>query len=166
LPVLAPRLGELGIDLARVVRAAFVRSVGECVERMGADPARWSWGRMHRFWGRHRFHSSPLRALFSLGPLPAGGGPDTVCRGDIDGGNGFDMRVGASVRFVASARDHDQALSILPGGQSGRRFSAHYDDQLAEYLAGRLKPAPMQAHGWVRQVLLPLGFLGAADVKG
>jgi acyl-homoserine lactone acylase PvdQ len=47
------------------------------------------------------------------------------------------------MRLVVSARDRDRAGTIMPGGQSGDRWSTHYDDQLADFLAGRLKRTPV-----------------------
>jgi penicillin amidase len=110
---------------------------------MGSQPAAWVWGRMHPFVARHRLHSSPVGRLLSLGPAPAGGGPDTLNRGDFDVARGFRQKLGPAMRFIAAARNRDQAGTVLPGGQSGSRLSPHYDDQLPLFLKGRLKPAPV-----------------------
>lgn len=158
LPALAPRLAELGIDLAAVVREGFAQAVATCRTHMGDTPGDWRWGGVHTLTCRHRLHASPLGRFFSLGPEPADGGPDTVNRGDIDGANSFRLRVGAAMRMVVSARDVDLAGTILPGGQSGNRLSPHYDDQLRHYLSGVLKAAPMHVsaeQAASRQELLP-----------
>ncbi len=138
-----PRLSELGIDLPAVVRQAFELTIEQCKGTMGEDAAKWAWGRMHPLVCRHRFDATPLGAFFAIGPEPAGGGPDTVNRGDLDGANSFRMRVGAAMRMVVNARGRDQAGTVVPGGQSGDRLSPHYDDQMRLFLAGELKPAPV-----------------------
>jgi acyl-homoserine lactone acylase PvdQ len=71
-----------------------------------------------------------------------------VNRGDVNGAASLDHRAGAAMRMVVSARDLDHAATILPGGQSGDPLSRHYDDQFADFIAGRFKAAPFhQPHG-------------------
>src|SRR5207247_5678321 len=132
-----PRLLELGIDLATVVREAFAAAVAICRRAMGNDPAAWQWGDIHPVVCRHRMDGTPLGTFFSIGPEPAPGGPDTVCRGDI-GAKNYNLKVAAAMRMVVSARDLDSGWTILPGGQSGDRMSRHYDDQFRAWLWGRL----------------------------
>lgn len=74
---------------------------------------------------------------------PAGGGPDTVNRGDIDGFNSLELKVGPTLRMVVSAKQRDRAATIVPGGHSGDPLARHYDDQLPLFLADELKPAPV-----------------------
>jgi penicillin amidase len=142
LPDIAPRLAELGIDLAQVVRESFERSVQRCQKELGNTPSDWKWGALHPMLCRHRMDATPLGRFFSIGPEPADGGPDTVNRGDMSAKDTV-VTLGPAMRMVVSARDRDQAGTIMPGGNSGDRLSSHYDDQLSEFLAGRLKPAPV-----------------------
>ncbi len=134
-------LAKAGIDLTEVVRTGFERALEQCKGAMGPDVAAWAWGRLHGLEARHALHGTPLAPVFDLGPEPAPGGPDTVNRGDLDGGHSYRVRVGPAMRMVVNAKERDQAGTILPGGQSGDRLSPHYDDQLRLFLAGRLKPA-------------------------
>lgn len=142
LPTLADTLLPHGVDLAEIIRAMFVKHARSARDQQGDEPTTWQWRHCHQLTLRHRLHNSPVEWLFSLGPEPAPGGPDTVCRGDFDSGQGFNMRVGAAVRVVYDTQDVDACRSALPGGQSGARLSPHYDDQLQMYLEGRLKDAP------------------------
>jgi penicillin amidase len=156
---MAARLRELGVDPAEVVRTAFARTLLICREAMGEEPAAWNWGALHPLVCRHRLDATMLGPFFAIGPEPADGGPDTVNRGDM-GANRLDVKVGPAMRLVLSARDPDAAGCILPGGQSGDRLSPHYDDQLADFLAGRLKPmvsSRARIEVAVREVLLPPG---------
>src|SRR6185295_6732701 len=111
------KLAKAGIDLADVVRAAFERTIEHCKEAMGEDPRAWSWGRMHPLVARSRLHGTPLGPFFDIGPEPAPGAPDTVNRGDFDGGNSYGVRVAAAMRCIVSAKFHDKAGTVLPGGQ-------------------------------------------------
>ncbi len=139
---MAGRMAELGVDLADVLRQAFAKAVAQCKAAMGNDVGRWRWGTLHPLVCRHRLDATPLGRLFSIGPEPAAGGPDTVNRGDVSAKN-FGLKVGPAMRMVASARDRDRAWTVVPGGNSGVRASNHYDDQLGLFLAGRSKAAPM-----------------------
>jgi penicillin amidase len=135
----APALfAAAGVELLAVARSAFEEAVALCRGRFGDDPASWTWGGLHALVCRH-----PLGAIFSLGPEPFGGASDTVNRGEPDGLGSLDVRSAAAMRVVFDARDRGNAGTVLPGGQSGRRLSPHYDDQFGLFLAGQLKPAPV-----------------------
>jgi penicillin amidase len=142
LPTVLPRLAVLGIDAADLVRHSFMVAVEECSNAMGPDVTAWRWGDIHPILCVHRFHGTPLGGLLDIGPEPAGGGPDTVNRGGV-GVTGMRLTAGPAMRLVVSARNRDRAGTIMPGGQSGNRWSPHYDDQLVDFLAGRLKGAPV-----------------------
>ncbi len=133
-----PLLAEHGVDVVDVIRTAFQKTVDLCVEEMGTDSSAWEWGKLHTLRGRHPLSGSPLGWLFSIGPEPVDGGPDTVNRGDVDASGRFRYKVGPAMRMVINAASGEYH-SVIPGGQSGNRFSKHYDDQLGEFLAGRLK---------------------------
>ncbi|WP_425494469.1 penicillin acylase family protein [Natronosalvus halobius] len=53
--------------------------------------------------------------------------------------------VGASWRMVVEPGD--EAWAILPGGNSGDYFSAHYDDQFGRWADGEYKPMDLEAAG-------------------
>ncbi len=147
-PKMRQRLAQLGVDLAAITRAAFARTVARLTEELGPDVSTWRWGRIHTLTLRHPFHHvTGIGPMFSIGPEPSDGSTDTVNRGDIYSGS-FAHRAGAAMRMVMNAAQPNQAATILPGGQSGDRLSPHYDDQFADFLAGRMKPAPFDSpHG-------------------
>src|SRR5690606_11586079 len=116
------RLGELGLDLADMARRSFEKTVEFYREKCGEDTSEWRWGQVHKISCDHRFAGTPLEAFFNMGPEEGHGGPDTVNRGDYGGDGRFAMRVAAAMRMVASAKSRDKAGTVLPGGQSGRRF--------------------------------------------
>jgi penicillin G amidase len=132
-------LSDVGLCLDDLLKQAIEDSIGSCIEAMGSDVTKWRWGDIHPIVLRHRFHETALGGLFSIGPEPAAGGPDTVNRGDMNTANNHILKIGPAMRFVAYADSKLQAGSIVPGGQSGHRFSKHYDDQLKRFLQGELK---------------------------
>jgi penicillin amidase len=147
-PRIRGRLAQLGIALADITRQAFARTVARLSSELGDDVATWQWGRVHTLTLRHPFHhTAGLGRMFSIGPQPSDGSTDTVNRGDVFAAT-LEHRAGAAMRMVMNAAKPNEALTILPGGQSGDRLSVHYDDQFADFLAGRMKPAPFdEPHG-------------------
>jgi penicillin amidase len=131
-------LAEHGVDACDAIRTAFQQAVALCIEEMGDDTSAWQWGKLHVLRGKHALSGSPLGWLFTIGPEAVDGGPDTANRGDVDASGRFSYKVGPAMRMVINPASAEYA-SVIPGGQSGNRFSKHYDDQLPEFLAGRLK---------------------------
>jgi len=67
--------------------------------------------------------------------LPVQGGPSTL---SPSSGTGV---WGPSWRMVVELGDTVRAWTTYPGGQSGNPVSPRYDDRIAEWVAGELKPA-------------------------
>jgi penicillin amidase len=79
----------------------------------------------------------PLDRVYNLGPIPCGGDANTLNQAaalplDPTGNPGFI----ASLRMVVEAGSWDEARFVLPGGQSGNPFSAHYADQFPLWRRG------------------------------
>jgi penicillin amidase len=133
-------LAARGIDLRTVVRQGFDEAVASCCESMGSAVAQWRWGALHALVMRHPFDSTVLGRLFSIGPVPADGGIDTVNRAGTGDGP-FEIIVAPAMRMVVQAGSPEGARTVVPGGQSGVVWSPHYDDQMTLFLQGQLKPA-------------------------
>jgi penicillin amidase len=138
LPAIQGRLAALGIDLPALVVRCFSELIQDLVARFGKDPSTWTWGRVHSLQILHRFNETPLGAWLSIGPEPAPGGPDTVNRGDFNPMYGTALKIGPAMRLLLEAGARI-GWSVVPGGQSGRRLSPHYDDQLPLFMRGELK---------------------------
>ncbi|MGQ9612803.1 MAG: penicillin acylase family protein [Chloroflexus sp.] len=134
-------LGQ-GRSWGGVLRAALGRTVAELTERLGDDPNRWQYGRLHTLTLRHPLGSVPaLTPLFNRGPWPIGGDIDTVNRCYLPRDNaGMKITNGVSVRFIFDLNDWDNSRAILPGGQSGHPASPHYADMIAAWRAGAYHP--------------------------
>lgn len=134
-------LGQ-GRSWGGVLRAALGRTVAELTERLGDDPNRWQYGRLHTLTLRHPLGSVPaLTPLFNRGPWPIGGDIDTVNHCYLPRDNaGMKITNGVSVRFIFDLNDWDNSRAILPGGQSGHPASPHYADMIAAWRAGAYHP--------------------------
>jgi penicillin amidase len=62
-----------------VIRLALQKSVKELSRRLGPEPKRWSWGRLHQVTFQHVLGAQPtLATVFNLGPFPIGGDHTTL----------------------------------------------------------------------------------------
>jgi penicillin amidase len=92
--------------------------------------------------------------FFDRGPFPMPGSATTVAAfGTRRRGDRHAVSYGPSMRWVVDLADPDAAVAVLPAGQSGHPFDAHYDDQIAAYRAGRAFPFPWTAAAIDRQAV-------------
>ncbi len=115
----------------------------EVTGRWGSDPAGWRWDRVHTITFRHpagRF--APLSPLLDRGPFGLAGDRDTLRRALYTLNDPFEVTAAASWRQVVELGPEVRAWTILPTGNEAHFLSPHYDDQIDDWLAGRLRPAP------------------------
>ena len=104
---------------------------------LGADPAKWLWGKVHV----HEF-VSPIRRsgagkdLLGGGSHPAPGSFETLYRGIYEFNEPYKVTISASIRMVADLADPDKILAVLPGGVAGRQFDPHTTDQVQSFMDG------------------------------
>lgn len=84
--------------------------------------------------------------LLNRGPYGVPGSATTVnaLAGRWTGPERAEQRVafGPSMRWVVDLGNPDGGLAVMPGGQSGHPFDAHYDDQIPRFLDGGMRPVP------------------------
>ena len=117
--------------------AALARAVALVSGRLGADPRRWSWGRLHRARMPHAaFSSVPvLRRLFDLDAVH-GGDRSTVDVGAYALDGSFTMKDGASYRQILDFARPGESLFVHTTGQSGNPFEPGYRDLLPLWRRG------------------------------
>ena len=116
-------------------------ALGAARERLqtlqGNDPAKWSWGALHRVYFRHALDGTPGKRLpVRPWPLPRSGDGDVVQATTPDR-NTFEQVAGASYREIFDLGDWDRSLAVNVPGQSGQPGSPHYDDLLPLWRSGR-----------------------------
>ncbi|WP_235916907.1 penicillin acylase family protein [Brucella anthropi] len=98
----------------------------ECEVMMGADPERWSWGRIHKLHLQH-----PLQELteenWSLQPIGLGGSSSTLNYANYRLAD-FSVLAGPSVRMVIDVGGWDNSLFINNPGQSGVPETLNYQN--------------------------------------
>ncbi len=129
----------------------------ETVRRQGPDPAKWSWGRMHRATFEHALATTAERsAVLNLADVPRGGDGTTV---NATAG-GERQTNGASFREIIDLADWDRSVMINVPGNSAQPLSPHYGDLLPLWADGRYHPmlfsrAAVDRHATARLVLRP-----------
>ena len=114
----------------------------DAVDRMGQDPARWRWGRLHTLTLTNQsFGASgiaPLEWLFNRGPYEVGGGSAMANAMSWDAREGFQVNWVPSMRMVVDLADFDRSRWINLTGASGHAFHPHYADQTPKWQHGEL----------------------------
>jgi penicillin amidase len=124
-----------------LLRSTLAMAVPKVKKRLGDDPEKWAWGKMHTAPFRH-----PLAGLgpeydkaFSLGPVPRPGDGLTPNATSIDLAT-YQQIAGASYRHVLDLADWDRGLATSTPGQSGQPGSPHYADLLPLWAEGEYFP--------------------------
>ena len=114
------------------------RAVTLLEQKLGENPRRWKWERLHRARFPHGvFDRVPvLRAVFSL-ETGAGGDASTVNVGAYRRDGSFLMTDGPSYRQILDLSDLDHGLYVQTTGQSGNVFDRRYRNFLPLWRDGR-----------------------------
>jgi penicillin amidase len=105
----------------------------DCVSRLGADPAAWTWGALHQL----ELTQPIVRAV--VGPLALGGSESTLMKAAY---RASDLRVvmGGALRMVIDVGDWDRSVWINAPGQSADPRSPHHADLAAPWAEGEYAP--------------------------
>ena len=142
-----------------LVLSTLAAGFGDCSARLGADPAGWSWGRLHRALLRHAASAvgAPAGGGWDVGPYEIGGSRSTVMNAGYRPED-FGLNSGASVRLVMDVGDWDNSRCINMPGQSGDPRSTHYRDLAGPWSQGRFVPllySPARiAEATIRRIVL------------
>ncbi len=111
------------------IQIAFEATVEELTARLGNDPTRWQYGKIHAMTYSHVLGLiKPLDKLFNRGPYPVGGDIDTVNVGVVVPNQPERVITVPSFRQIVNLADLAGSLSIHAPGQSGHIASKHYGD--------------------------------------
>jgi penicillin amidase len=130
-------------EAAAIIRDALGKALQELERRLGSDPARWQWGRLHTLEFVHPLGRVKLLApYFNVGPFPVPGHANTVNKMQFRPED-YGVYHGPSMRQITDFADLNGSLAVLPTGQSGLRASPHYDDLAPLWLGGGYHPSLM-----------------------
>ena len=132
--------------VARLAHDGLRQALDDLQRRLGPDLRTWRWGRIHRAVFAHQpFHMLPgLRTWFSR-HVETGGDWSTINVGGIWGAaQPYEQRYLPGYRQVVDVSRPDGGQFVHALGQSGHVLSPHYDDYLADWAAGRLRPMRLE----------------------
>ena len=122
-----------------IITMSFKRAFSFLEKQLGANVEDWKWERVISVEHKHALGKVPLlRNYFNVGPFVTAGGDQVINNQiyDIDSTGYYRVKAGPSTRRIVDFSDVENSLAIMPTGQSGRIFSAHYKDQALKYLNG------------------------------
>ena len=137
-----------------IVGEAFLAAVGILVDKLGPDPEKWAWKRVHTLEFEHPLgKQKPLDRFFNIGPFPEMGGIETVNNQSFNLTADYRCKtnLGPALRRILDFSDPEHGISINPTGQSGNFMSDHYDDQSALYVRGLFRAELMNRDEIIRQ---------------
>lgn len=132
---------------SKIIQAAFESTLKYFIKNYGEneDGDSWQWGKLHTLTFEHPLGKvKPLNWIFNIGPYPTEGGyqvPNAfrhaLCK------DNFKVTSGPSTRRIIDFQNPQEALGVLPTGNSGVPFSKHYKDQVQLFLNGSLRSETM-----------------------
>jgi penicillin amidase len=122
-----------------LARSAFEDALAWIGERLGSDPATWTWGQVHTVTFVHPLGQpgSPLRQIVNVGPAPLGGDRTTVWPSGWEARDPFVVTGGPSMRFITDMRRRGLSWATNTLGEAGNPLSRHARDQFPDFLHGR-----------------------------
>lgn len=138
-----PDITEIPND---IIQDAFLKAVSSLEQEFGAEMESWTWGKVHTLEHPHPIGQvAALKSFFNVGPFPVHGTREVINNMyfNYDGDGKYEVSSGPSTRRVIDFSDVENSISILPTGQSGNPFSAHYKDQAALFVSGKYRKMMM-----------------------
>lgn len=139
------------IDAA--IQRSFTNAVDYLEAKLGPDPVRWRWDRLHRVVFAHKpFHGRQWLRPFVSRTLRTGGDWSSVNVGGTWAyDKPFEARYVAGYRQILDLSTSDGGLFIQAIGQSGHVLSKHYVDMAARWRQGGYMPMQMSRHAIVSE---------------
>lgn len=138
------RTTGLGESRDGIIASALTEARLSLTSKLGKDPSRWRWQRLHPV----RLDQDPVTSssttlagrVVTLGPVEVGGGSAVVDAFAWDAAQGFDVTTAPAFRMVVDLGAPDRSGWVAQTGVSGHPFDSHYDDQLGDWAKGTLRP--------------------------
>lgn len=131
---------------AEIIQASFIQCVIFLKEKYGTDISKYKWGSIHTIEHQHAIgRQKPFDKVFNVGPLSIPGGNETVNNEgfSLDTTGAFPVKYGPAMRIFIDFNDIENAVSVLPTGQSGYFFANHYKDQAELFTKNKFRKMMM-----------------------
>lgn len=129
-------------ERSEIFAEAFKKSIVELQGELGNDINEWRWEKVHSTTHEHPMGQVDLlKPLLNVGPFPSPGGVETINNSGFTLNEKSENRTnfGPAMRIIIDFADIENAVSILPTGNSGNPLSPHYSDQAEMYIEGSFR---------------------------
>jgi penicillin amidase len=129
-----------------IVQQAWQKTIENLENQLGKNINDWQWGKVHLLEHKHPLGmQKPLNQLFNVGTFEVNGGAEVInnIKSLLTKEKIQSVSAGPSKRILIDFADVENAVSILPTGQSGYFMSKHYDDQAQLYNEGKFRKMMM-----------------------
>ncbi|MCD6544533.1 MAG: penicillin acylase family protein [Flavobacteriaceae bacterium] len=126
-------------DRHEIFTKSFHQSITSLEEQFGDEIESWTWNKAISVTHKHVFDKvGVLRGFFNVGPFVTDGTNEVLNNQgfSINKSGLYEVEHGPSTRRIIDFSDVENAVAIVPTGQSGNVFSKHYKDQAQKYLNG------------------------------
>ncbi len=133
-----------------IFNRAFSETSVALKNQLGNDLSKWKWGRVHSLTFVHPIgRKKPFDKYFNIGPFAMHGSNEVVDKEAFRyNKNGiYQVTSGPALRFIIDFSKPDNALSVIPTGQSGNVMSPHYADQAKLFVKGEYRHQIMKKAG-------------------
>ena len=114
--------------LNEILITSFKEAVSKLIDKMGTDPSKWEFGKIHKMKIEHPLGS--VLPWLNYQALPRSGSHFEVNVAPFNpDSDSWYTSLGPSWREIIDLSDLDNSICVIPGGQSGNPYSDHYDDQ-------------------------------------
>jgi len=123
----------------QILTHAFMTSIDELSRELGNNQKEWKWMDVHSLTHVHPIgKKKPFDKVFNVGPFPIAGGNQVINKMGYPLSDAAIHQItsGPAVRTIIDFAQVQEALNIIPTGQSGNIMSPHYDDQAQMYVDG------------------------------
>lgn len=137
-----------------IMTESFKKSIADLITELGDDMTTWEWGSVHTTTHKHPMSDVKIfRSLLNVGPFPSPGGVETVNNASfiMNDNSKYEAHYGPAMRILIDFADVENAVSILPTGNSGNPVSKHYKDQAEMYINGEFRKMLMNKKEIVKQ---------------
>jgi penicillin amidase len=115
----------------------------ELTQRLGKDPSKWRWGKLHRVTldqtplGGGSGANGLIKKLVNKGPYEAPGGSSIVDAFSWDASAGdFSVTAAPSMRMIVDLSNVDNSRWVNESGISGHPWDKYYGNQIHAWLKG------------------------------
>jgi len=150
---------EIKEEQNNILIDAFEKSIAALEIQLGTDVDSWKWGEIHTLTHVHPIgRKAPFDKIFNVGPFPKSGSNEVVDKEafDYNADGIYPVKSGPAMRLLMDFAQTDEALTIIPTGQSGNIMSPHYSDQAKMFVNGEYRTIYLNAGKFKSNAVLTL----------